>query len=362
MPPSRLIPFGTRGELRVPLEDLYFLTRQLHALQRAGVPLLSSLRALEQQLPSASVKRILRGVHQALLDGRTLSQALARYPRVFGPIYLGLVRVGEAGGLLEEVFHQLAQLYEWEIDLRRRLREALQYPIIVLLTLSIAVSIMVTFVLPRFGQLFESFRIKLPWQTRLLIWVSHALSRYGWLMALFLVGAVVGWCFYLRADAGRLRWHTWKLRLPVLGQVFLQVAMSRFARVVAALNRSGVPILETLALAGESVNNRHIQAHLDRVRHKVKEGGSLARAMQASPVFPPVVTQMVATGEESGRLDELLRSVSEYYDEQTAYTVRRLIMALEPLLLVVVGLGVLVMATAVFVPMWDLARVFKQGR
>ncbi len=356
----RALPFFGNGHVSVTPEERFFLTRQLHVLQKSGVPLLSSLSALEAQLPSPSLKQILHEVHLDLLEGRTFSQALSRYPEVFTPVYLGLIRVGEAGGLLEQTLQQLAQLLEWEIDLRNRLREALQYPLIVLTTLSIAVTVMVVFVLPRFAEMFRSFKIQLPLQTRLLIAVSYLLSHYGWLIALLAVAAAVGWWAYLRTDAGCLRWHAWKLRLPVVGPVCLQLAMSRFARVTAALNQSGVPILETLALASESVNNKCIRAKLEVVGERVRRGESLARAMKAEPLFPAVTVQMVATGEESGRLDELLRSVSEYYDQQAAYAVKRFITYLEPALLVVVGVGVLVMATAVFVPMWDLVKIFKQ--
>ena len=356
------LPFSSNGRARVSLEDTYLLTRQLHVLQKSGVPLLSSLQALQTQMPSGGLKRILRDVHQQLLEGRTFSQALGRHPAAFSPVTIGLIRVGEAGGLLDEVLKQLSQLFEWEIDLRQRLQQALQYPIIVLCTLSTALVIMVTFVLPQFARMFQSFRITLPFQTRLLIAISYIASHYGPLIALLVAGAAVAWWRYISTERGRLRWHTWKIHLPILGPLFLQLAMSRFARVTAALNQSGVPILETLALASESVNNRFVRKALDAVLERVKGGEPLAVAMRSQPVFPAIVIQMVATGEETGRLDELLRSVSEYYDQQAGYTVKKLITYVEPALLVVVGLGVLLMATAVLVPMWDLVKVFKQGR
>ncbi len=348
-----------KSRLSVTLEERYLLTRQLYVLQKAGVPLLSSLHALQTQLPSGGLKRILFLVHQDLQEGHTFSQALGRYPAVFNPIFVGLIRVGEAGGLLEEVLHQLTQLLEWEIELRHRLREALQYPIIVLLTLSAALTVMAVFVLPRFAEMFQSFHIRLPLQTRLLIWLSHLVSHDGWLIGLVMVGLGIGWWMDYRTETGRLRWHTWALRLPVIGQMLLQLSMSRFARVTAALNHSGVPILETLALASESVDNRYVRAKLDIVRQRVKGGEPLAKALQSQPLFPAVVVQMVATGEETGRLDELLQSVSDYYDQQTTYTLKKLITYIEPFLLLVVGLGVLLMATAVFVPMWDLVKIFK---
>lgn len=357
--PFALPTMSWNGHERVKAEDCFLFTRQLHVLQHSGVPLLASLQALQEQLDSPALKQVLRKVHQDLLEGRTFSQALAQHPRVFGPVYLGLIRVGETGGLLDDTLRQLAQLLEWEMELRNRLRDALQYPMIVLTTLSIALTVIAVFVLPRFAQMFESFHIPLPIQTRLLIGLSHLISHWGWLMALLALVGVWAWWQYLRTETGLLRWHTWKLRLPLLGQVFLQISMSRFARVTAAMTASGVPILETLALAGEIVNNRYVSSRLRIVRNRVKGGGSLAGAMKSERVFPSIVTQMVTTGEETGRLDELLRSVSDYYDQQVAYSLKRLITLIEPLLIVFVGLGVLLMATAVFVPMWDMVKMFK---
>ncbi|MBI3009840.1 MAG: type II secretion system F family protein [Candidatus Omnitrophica bacterium] len=324
---------------RVSLEERYLLVRQLAVLQRAGVPLLSSLHALREQVSASALELVLAQVCQDLADGKTFSQALARHPATFNAVFLGLIRVGEAGGLLEEVLKQLSQLLEWEIDLRNRLREALQYPLIVLLTLSLALTILLVFVLPRFAEMFRSFKIELPLQTRLLIALGGFVSKYGWLCV--------------------LRWHTWKLKLPILGPVFMQIAISRFARITASLNHSGVPILETLALTSESVNNKAIGKTLNRVCAKVQGGATLAGALKTEPLFSAVVVQMVSTGEETGRVDELLQSLSEYYDQQVAYAVRKLVTYLEPLLLLFVGAGVLVMASAVFVPMWDLVKIFK---
>ncbi len=344
---------------RVPLEECYLFTRQLAVLQRAGVPLLSSLHALKDQLGAGPLQHVLERVRQDLLEGCTFSQALARHPRAFSPVYLGLTRVGESGGVLSEILDQLTGLLEWELELREQIRSALQYPMIVLGTLGVAVSIMAVFVLPRFAEMFASFRIALPLQTRLLIGLSHVVSRYGWLMLLGAAGLAAGVWTWVRTTAGRRAWDTWQLRLPVVGPLIAQLAMSRIARILAALNHSGVPILETLELAGGTVGNVYLSERLAAVQARVREGQPLAAAMRAEPVFPPIVVQMVATGEETGKLDELLSSVSAYYDHQATHALKRMITYVEPVLLVVVGLGVLLLATAVFVPMWDLVKIFK---
>ncbi len=346
--------------LAVGLEECYLLTRQLSVLQRVGVPLLSSLEALQAQLPpSGPASAMLRDVRQDLLAGKAFSQALQRHPGVFGPVFIGLIRVGEAGGLLEEVLRQLAQLLEWEIELRNRIRAALQYPVVVLGVLTLAVTIVLVFVVPRFENLFRSFEVPLPLPTRLLLGVSWCVSHYGWAMGLAAAGLGVGVWRFLRTAAGRFWWHRWQLRLPVVGPLFLQLALSRFARLVAALNHSGVPMVETLALAGESVNNTYVQQRIARVCDRVKGGESLAEALGVDRLFPPVLVQMVASGEATGRVDELLQGLSEYYDQQFDYAVRRLILLIEPALLIVVGVGVLLMAMGVLLPMWSLVRVVR---
>ncbi len=361
LPSSTSSTTRRRPSRRVSLQELYLLTRQLHVLQKSGVPLLSSLQALQAQLPAGALKRVLEVVCRDLIEGRSFTQALAQHPAVFPGVFQGMIRAGEAGGMLVESLNQLTQLLEWEIEVRQRLREALQYPIIVVSILCLAMTVIVTFVLPQFAKMFRSFRIELPLQTRLLIGLSQILTRYGWLIALGLAGLAFASWLYLRTDAGKLFWHARKLRLPIVGTIILQLAMARIARVTAALHHSGLPILETLALVGDSMSNRVFQAMLRRVRDRVKDGVSLTQAMSQEPLVPPVVIQMVATGEETGKLSDLLRSIAEYYEQQAGYVLRRLMVSLEPILLLVVGLGVLLLATAVFVPMWDMVKLFKQG-
>jgi len=347
------------GVNRVKAEDRYLLVRQLYVLHRAGVPLLSSLSALEAQVPAGVLKRTLRVMSQDLLGGSTLSQAFAHHPRSFDPLFIGLIKTGEAGGLLEEVLKRVADLTEWELELNAKIKQALQYPAIVLATLLAALSIMVVFVLPRFAQFFGSLAIPLPIQTRLVLAFTWLITHYGWLLGLGLVGGIVAWYSALQTDRGRLWWHTRLLRLPIFGPLFLQLGMSRFARTVSVLNASGLPMLETLALAGQTINNSYIQSGLTKVAERVRSGQTLAKALSVDGLFPPIVIQMVGTGEETGRIDELLQHVADYYDQQATFLIRKLMTYLEPALLILVGCGVLLMATAVLIPMWDLVKVFQ---
>ena len=361
MPLSWSWPFSLRSRAapRVNLGDRYLLVRQLAVLQKAGVPLLSSLRALESQLPPGALQETLQAIRRDLLAGQSLSQAFARHPGSFDQTFISLIQVGEAGGLLDETFRRMAELMEWEIDLRAKLIQALQYPLIVLATLTVALIIMVVFVLPNFAGLFSSFKAQLPLQTRLVLGLSRFLARYGGLLVLGAAAGAAAAAGYVRTERGRFQRDAALLRLPVVGSLLLQWAMSRFTRTVSALTAGGVPIQEVLALTEQGVPNQQLRQRIAAVRDHVRDGESLSSAMKREPLFPPVVTQMVATGEETGHLDELLRSVSDYYDQQVSERMKRLIGYLEPVLLLVVGCGVLVMASAVLVPMWDLVRVFK---
>lgn len=345
---------------RLTLQDRYLLVRQLYVLQKAGVPLLSSLQAIGEQLPASPLQRTLRTITQDLLGGHTLSQAFARHARSFDPLFISMIKIGEAGGLLEQILQQLARLFEWEMDFRAKVKQALQYPLIVLATLGVAIIIIVTFVLPRFAQLFSAWRIELPFQTKLILGLGTLISRYGVLMALAAIGGISALVWLFRTDKGQLWWHRTQLKLPILGPLFMQISMARFSRTLAALNASGVSILEALSLTGEGVNNRHIRNGLQTVIERVRGGESLAGALKATRLFPPIVVQMVATGEETGRIDELLASVADYYDQQATYLLRQLVTYIEPALLIVVGLGVLFLATSILVPMWDVVRVLRR--
>jgi MSHA biogenesis protein MshG len=330
-------------------------------LQRAGVPLLSSLHSLERQSPSGPLKAAVHALLADLAEGHTFWQALARHPETFDAAMISMARVGETGGQLAETLTRLTAFYEWELELGAKLRQAMQYPLIVVGILIVAVASMMVFVLPRFSAFFASLRIELPLATRLIMAVSQATARYGWLAVLGLIGAGLAVWRLVRTPRGRLLWDRWLLRLPILGPILLQLAMARLSRTVAALTASGVPILETLALAGASVNNEDIQQRLSGVSERVRDGAALSDALEADGLFPPMVVQMVATGEQTGKLDELLAHVGEYYDQQVAYIVRGLLTTVEPILLIVVGAGVLLMAVAVLVPMWDLVKLLKQG-
>ena len=337
------------------------LSRQLATLISAGVPFLASFDALVEQTGNPKLREIILKVRRDVEGGSSFSDALSKYPLVFSPLYVSMVRAGEAGGVLDEILDRLASLAEHEAETRARIKSATRYPLIVVTTLIVAIAILVTWVIPKFAILYSNFKIVLPLPTRVLIGVNTIVHQFGLLILLVSVLLVFGMRRYIRTYKGRLFWDRFKLKLPVFGPIFLKVALSRFARVFGTLSRSGLPVLQTLEIVSNTVGNVVISRVVDNIRDAAREGRGVVQPMRVSGIFPATIIQMVAIGEETGRMDEMLGKVSEYYDRQVDYSIRNLSSSLEPVLLVVIGGVILFLALAVFMPWWNMISLFKGG-
>lgn len=344
---------------KIKLSDLVFFTQQLSTLYKAGLPLLSGLESIIEQTEKNKLKRILEKVKRQVEGGSTLSEAMARYPQAFPYVYVNMVRAGETSGLLGEALDRFVNLAEREINTRQKLKEATRYPKIIVLSLAIAFVVLMTLVVPRFAQVFAQFKTPLPWPTRLLI-NSHEFFQNYWYF--FLAGGaslLIGLNQYLHTSQGRSFWDKWKIRIPVLGPLLLKVALSRFAFIFVILNRSGVPILQTLEIAATTIDNYEIARSIEEIRKKIKSGKSLALAMKETKKFTPLVVQMVSVGESSGTLDKMLMSVTEYYDREIENSIKKMSTYIEPFLTLVLGAAVLFLALAVFLPWWNMASLFR---
>jgi type II secretory pathway component PulF len=256
---------------------------------------------------------------------------------------------------------RLARLAEHEAETRNRVKTATRYPKIVLLSLVAAFAILVTFVIPKFVALYANFKVALPLPTRILIGINDVVHHYWYLILGGILLSVWGIRYYLQTEAGRLWWDTVKLKLPVFGPIFRKVSLSRFARIFGTLTRSGLPILQTLEIVSATVGNAMISRVVDNLRESARQGKGLVQPMRVSKVFPPVVIQMVAVGEETGKMEEMMLKISDYYDMEVEYAIRNLSASLEPILLVVIGGIVLFLALAIFLPWWNLVSVFRGG-
>ena len=342
------------------LVDLIMFTRQMYTLTRAGVPIIRAIRGLAESARNPLMARALDDVADTLESGRDLASALGRHPDLFPPLYVSIVHVGESTGRLEEAFEQLARHLELEKDTRDRVKQALRYPAFVLVAMAVALAIVNLMVIPAFAKVYASFRIELPLATRVLIAVSEFTVRsWPWLLA-GLVAAAAGVRLWLQSERGRHTWDRWKLRLPVVGDIVLRATLARIARAFAMVQRSGVPVIQGITLVARGTGNAYVAERVLLMRNAIERGESLLRAASATGLFTPLVLQMIAVGEETGAVDELLDEVAGFYEREVDYDLRNLSQTIEPLLIVMMGVLVLVLALGVFLPMWDLVQIARQ--
>jgi MSHA biogenesis protein MshG len=349
------------GEPRVELSDLMLFSRQMHTLLKSGVPIIRALSGLQESSQNPTLKRVVGEVRESLESGRELSLSMRAHPRVFSSFMVNMVRVGEMTGRLDEVFLRLYDFFAFEKKMREDIRAALRYPLFVIIALGIALVIVNIFVIPAFAKMFASFKAELPLMTRVLIAVSDAFVAYWWLMLAVLVLAVVSFRLYTAAPKGRYAWDWFRLRVPVVGALVHKATLARFSRSFALAGKSGVPIVQSLALVAEVVDNAYLESRILQMRDGIERGESILRTAVATGVFDPVVLQMVAVGEETGEIDDLMAEIADMYEREVSIEVEGLTAKVEPILLVCMGALVLVLALGVFLPMWDMAAAARGG-
>ena len=344
-------------EAKVTPMDVQLFSRQINTLLRAGVPIMRGLSGLQESAISKPFGRVIGDLRDSLDSGRELSAAMRRHPEIFSNFYLSMVRVGEMTGRMDEVFLRLFDHLEFDRDMRDRVKSALRYPTFVVFAMVIAMVIVNVFVIPSFAKVFESFRTELPLMTRILIGSSNFTRDYwgGLLGAVFAAG--FGWNRFLKTAHGRLMWDRAKLHLPVAGKIMMKATMSRFARSFALASKSGVPIVQALTVVSETVENAYLSQQVDRMRDGVERGESILRTAAATGVFTPVVLQMIAVGEESGSLDDLMDEIALMYEREVEYELKTLSAQIEPILLIFMGGLILVLALGIFLPIWELGKV-----
>jgi MSHA biogenesis protein MshG len=343
------------------LHDLIQFSRQLYTLMRAGVPIVRALTGLADNVENPRFAEVLREVVLDLEAGHDLATALRQHPKLFNELFVSMVQVGEQTGRLDEALLRLGQYLEREKDTRDRIKSAMRYPIFVIAAISVAMVIINLFVIPVFARIFDKFNAELPWQTQLLLGVSNFSLAWWPHMLVLLLGSIIGARYYVRTETGRLLWDRYKLRLPIIGTIINEALLARFANAFAMSLRSGVPLVQGITVVGRAVDNRFVERRILQMRAGVERGESLAQTAAQTGMFTPLVMQMIAVGEETGAVDEMLENVAEFYDREVDYKLKNLSSAIEPILIIVIGAMVLLLALGVFLPMWDLASVV-QGR
>jgi MSHA biogenesis protein MshG len=341
---------------RVPHEEVLLFCRQLHTLLKSGVPILRGLAGLQESTRNPAFAAVLRDLRESLESGRELSSSMQRHPRVFNPFFIAMVRVGETTGQLEDVFLRMFRHLEFEREIRGQVATALRYPVIVMVFIGAAIGIVNLFVIPQFAKVYANFNTELPLLTRVLIGFSNFTVSYWWLMLALLAAAVFGTRWWLSTPDGRIRWDEWKLRIPIAGKIILKATLARFARSFALSGQSGVQVTLGLRTVAPTVDNKYIESKIEQMRIGVERGESVLRTASAAGVFTPVVLQMIAVGEESGAIDELMEEIGGLYQREVEYELKTLGSQVEPILIVALGALVLILALGVFLPIWDLGR------
>jgi MSHA biogenesis protein MshG len=333
----------------------------MYTLLKAGVPILKSLAALQESAARVGFGSMLQDLRTSLDTGRDLSTAMRRHPKVFGPFYVSMVRVGELTGALEEIFLRLFHHLEFEREIKNQVAQALRYPIFVIGVMGAAVVIVNIFVIPAFARIFASFKAELPLMTRVLLGFSDFMVSYWPALLGIVAGAYVAFRVWVGTPAGRYSWDRMKFRIPIAGKIVLKATLARFARSLSIALKSGVPIVQALSVVEQVVDNAYVGQRIGQIRDGVERGESLLRTAVTTGVFTPVVLQMIAVGEESGELDDLLREVAEMYQREVEYELKTLSSQIEPILIVLLGVLVLILALGVFLPMWDLGQAAFAG-
>jgi len=344
---------------RVSTRELSVFTRQFATMINAGLPLVQCLNILAQQADNPFFKKVIQDVMTNVETGSTLAEAMGKHQNVYSRLYINMVDAGESGGVLDNIFRRLSVYLEKAEALKRKVKGAMTYPLIVLFVAVAATCFMLLFIIPTFAKMFTDFGGELPLPTRFVLGLSHFLRSWWWLMAGAAVAGALALRSYYRTEPGRQRLDRLLLRVPVLGGVVRKASVARFTRTLGTLISSGVPILEGLEITARTAGNAVVEEAILKTRGSISEGNTIAEPLRGCEVFPPMVIQMVAVGEETGALDEMLNKIADFYDDEVDAAVEQLTQVIEPAMIVVMGVLVGGMLVAMYLPMFKLITVIS---
>jgi MSHA biogenesis protein MshG len=346
-----------RGPVPPDLAELILLSRQMYTLMRAGIPLSQAMTGLARSTRNETLREVLFLIKATVESGRELSVALAQHPKIFSSLYVNTVRIGESTGRLDQAFQRLAEYLERDRDTRSRIQTALRYPSFVVLAIGIAIGIINVVVIPQFAAIFERAHAALPLPTRILMATSGFFVAWWPALVMASVGAAVAFRAWRRTELGAYRWDRFKLRIPIIGDIINRATLGRFARGFSMSLAAGVPLTQALSIMAQAVDNEYLGERIRNIRNGVERGESLTRTATATGMFTPLVLQMMAVGEETGAIDDLLSEVAGFYEREVDYDIKNLSQAIEPILIAVMAGFVLIFALGVFLPLWDMAAV-----
>lgn len=345
---------------RIKAQDIVMFNVQLANMLNAGLSIISSLETLQKQCENKRLSEVIGRVSRSVEAGESFSQALAKHPRIFPNLFVSMVKAGEAGGDLGKVLNRYAEFAEAQAELKRKIKEALYYPIILIVAATGVILFLATVLIPKFVEIFNRAGISLPLPTIILYGMGTAIRQFWYLIILSGVLIVIGLRKYIRTKTGKFRFDKVSLKLPILGPVVRKICISRFARTLSTLVGSGVPILESLDIVSDVVNNQVLCRVIRQMRQSVEKGERLAESLKVSEEFPPDTVQMISVGEESGNLVGMLNKISDFYDRATGYSIKKMVASLEPILLLVMGAIVAFTMASMLLPMFNMVKVLRK--
>lgn len=343
----------------IKLRDLTIFYRQFATMVNAGLTLVNSLDILTEQVENKALSDIVKIVKSDIEAGFTLSNAMAKHPQVFSELYISMVRAGEVGGVLDEILKKIADLMEKEFAIKQKIKSAMAYPSFVIGAAALMTIFMLTFILPQFVGVFAQFGGELPALTQFFVTLTYLFNKYWYIFFMIIVGLIFAFLAYTKTTNGKFNFDKFKLNAPVFGEINSKGAIARFTRIFGTLIKSGVPILEALSVSSNAIGNLVISKAVLDAKTKIKEGQSISGPLAASGVFPPMVTQMIMVGEESGELEEMLVNVANFYDQEVDRTVEKLTAIIEPLMMVFIGLTIGTMIIAMYLPIFNMVNLIQ---
>lgn len=343
----------------VKLEDLTIFYRQFATMINAGLTIVKCLDILAEQVENKLLVKVLKEVKENIESGSTLAEAFSKHPKVFSNLYISMIKAGEIGGVLDEVLSRIADLIEKEYALRQKVKSAMTYPLFVLSAAVLMAIFLLTFILPQFATVFQSFGAKLPALTMGLITLTRLFNRFWYVLLIVIVALVFALSAYTKTPAGKMNFDKFKLKAPIFGVILRKTAIVRFTQTLSTLIKSGVPILEALQVSSESIGNAVVALAVTDAKERIKEGQSISIPLAESGVFPPMVTQMILVGEESGELENMLINIATFYDQEVERAVERLTSVIEPLMMAFISLIIGTMIIAMYLPIFGMMNLVE---
>jgi type IV pilus assembly protein PilC len=347
------------GKKKLKPKSIVVFSRQFATMIDAGIPILRCLDILTSQCKDPTLKTALEVITLDVKSGMTLNEAMARHPDVFSRLYINMIKAAELGGILDLILDRLAQFLEYEAEVKGKIKSAMTYPVLVLVFSQVMLFALFTFVLPKFKDIFNGMNVEMPVVTRFLFGIGDFMAAYWWLIILAMFGGFIGLKQWAKTPKGRYQFDFFKLRIPVIGDLTLKMSVARFTRTFGTLINSGVPMMRSLEIVGETLGNLVLARAIDDTRVSLREGNKLSVPLTACGLFPTMVTTMIDVGEESGRLPEMLVKVGEFYDQEVEQTVKGLTSLIEPLLIIFLGCVVGFIAISIMVPIFSIVNNIK---